>query len=373
MQLLQLRSEDNHELSSWLGRRDNWLSHDIQNELLEIMGHTVLKSLLAVIKQSKYLTIILDEATDVSFKEQVSICLRHVSADTLEVQEEFMGLYETDNTTSERLTLLVKDAMWRRYGLSLLDCRGQACDGAANLSGRLSGVQARISREYPKALYIHCFCHSLNLAVQDAPRGITVVRTALDTLLELSNLIRYSPKRKALLERGVRSDFDTHGSSLRPLCPTRWTVKHKSFASLERNYTPLLETLEEISTGSDSGTSCSEVRSKAGGIFTSMQNFGMFFGMKLGVKFYGITDSLSCTLQGSSITAFDAKHAATAVCQTLLGFWSDLSFDSFWEDATTKAHELQLQQPALPRACRPPRRFDDGSNPSSFSSPKEYY
>ena len=85
---------------------------------------------------------------------QVSICLRHVSADTLEVHEDFMGLYETDNTTSETLTLLVKDAMCR-YSLSLTDCRGQAYDGAANLSGRLSGVQVRISKDYPKALYIH--------------------------------------------------------------------------------------------------------------------------------------------------------------------------------------------------------------------------
>lgn len=42
LQLLQLRSEDSQELYTWLERRDNWLSHDAQNELLEIMGHMVL-------------------------------------------------------------------------------------------------------------------------------------------------------------------------------------------------------------------------------------------------------------------------------------------------------------------------------------------
>ena len=102
-----------------------------------------------------------------------------------------MGLYETESTTSATLTVLVKDVICQ-YGLSLSDCRGQAYDGAANLSGRWSGVQARISREYPKALYIHCFCHSLNLAVQDASRNINIIRSTLDTVLELSNLIRYS-------------------------------------------------------------------------------------------------------------------------------------------------------------------------------------
>ena len=204
------------------------------------------------------------------------------------------------------------------------------------MSGRLSGVQARISADYPKALYIRCFCHSLNLAVQDVLRNIELIRNTLDIVFELSKLIRYSSKRKALLEN-IRQDFETHGSSLRPLCPTRWTVKYKSLESVERNYAPLLETLEDISTGSGY-----EVRSKAAGIFHSMQTFKTFFGMMLGVKFYGLTDILNCTLQGRHITAFDAKGVARAVCQTLLDLRSDTSFITFWEDTTTKAQQLNL-------------------------------
>ena len=36
-----------------------------------------------------------------------------------------------------------------------MDCTGQAYDGASNMSGRLSGVQAKISADYPKAIYVH--------------------------------------------------------------------------------------------------------------------------------------------------------------------------------------------------------------------------
>ena len=103
-----------------------------------------------------------------------------------------------------------------------------------------------------------------------------------------------------------------------------------------------------------------------------MQTFSTFFGIRLGVRFYSITDALSCTLHGSSITALDAKNAAGAVCQTLLGLRSDSSFDSFWEEATAKAQELQLLEPTVPRVRRPPRRLDSGSNPASFSSPRDY-
>ena len=58
------------------------------------MAHSLLKKIVEKIKINKYFTIIADEATDSSFKEQVSICLRHVSGETLEAEEDFIGLYE---------------------------------------------------------------------------------------------------------------------------------------------------------------------------------------------------------------------------------------------------------------------------------------
>ena len=78
----------------------------------------------------------MDEATDVSFKEQVSICIRHVSTD-MDIHEDFLGLFETASTTAEVLTTIIKDAL-RRCGLDLLDCRGQAYDGSSSVSGRMS-------------------------------------------------------------------------------------------------------------------------------------------------------------------------------------------------------------------------------------------
>ena len=156
-----------------------------------------------------------------------------MSEDTNQTHEDFVGMYETGSTTAEILTLLIKDAL-SRFGLDLRNCRGQAYDGASNMSGRLSGVQARISAQYPKAIYmyVHCFCHSLNLAVQDSSRHIQLVRNTLNVTQELSNLIHFSAKRQALLER-MQHDFGNDSSrSLRLLCPTRWAVRHKSFQSV---------------------------------------------------------------------------------------------------------------------------------------------
>ena len=137
------------------------------------MAHPVIRTILDSVKLNTYYAIIVHEATDVSFKEQVSICLKYTSNDSNQTHEDFVGMYKTGSTTAETLTLLIKDALCR-FGLDLHSCREQAYDEASNMSGHLSGVQARISTQYPKATYIHCFCHSLNLAMQDSSRHIEI-------------------------------------------------------------------------------------------------------------------------------------------------------------------------------------------------------
>ena len=83
IQLLHLRCNDSPELLQWLERRSNWTSHEIQNEIIELMAHSVLRKMLCSIRANKYFSIIVDEATDCSFKEQVSLCFRHVDTNTL--------------------------------------------------------------------------------------------------------------------------------------------------------------------------------------------------------------------------------------------------------------------------------------------------
>ena len=43
--------------------------------------------------------------------------------------------------------------------------RGQGYDGAANMSGVYSVVQARLIEKHPLAVYVHCMAYNLNLAL----------------------------------------------------------------------------------------------------------------------------------------------------------------------------------------------------------------
>ena len=49
------------------------------------------------------------------------------------------------------------------FGIPFTGIRGQGYDGASNMSGKNNGLQAKVIAEYPKALYLYCLDHQLNL------------------------------------------------------------------------------------------------------------------------------------------------------------------------------------------------------------------
>ena len=51
------------------------------------------------------------------------------------------------------------------YGIDMKNCRGQAYDNATVMAGQHSGVQKRIKEINPKAEFVACTNHSVNLVV----------------------------------------------------------------------------------------------------------------------------------------------------------------------------------------------------------------
>jgi len=53
----------------------------------------------------------------------------------LEAEDLFLGFAEVSSTTGEALKSVIQDSL-QRFALDIHDCRGQAYDGASNMSGR---------------------------------------------------------------------------------------------------------------------------------------------------------------------------------------------------------------------------------------------
>ncbi|KAJ8883404.1 hypothetical protein PR048_015247 [Dryococelus australis] len=103
------------------------------------------KKIFAKLKKTTYFTIMADETTDTSIKEQLAICIRYFDTTSYEIQEKFfkfIGIADVSGINIARSILQVLD----RPNLDISYCCGQAYDAGSNMSGLFKGIQARIEK-----------------------------------------------------------------------------------------------------------------------------------------------------------------------------------------------------------------------------------
>ncbi|KAF0754486.1 zinc finger MYM-type protein 1-like [Aphis craccivora] len=142
LELLDLLSRDEQLL------REHFMSNsvfkgtssDIQNDLISCITSVLKTKILNELQKANFISIQADETTDVSYKSA-------------------SGLSEI---------LLTEMKNWN-IGDKLM-C--QTYDGAAVMAGQKNGVQAIIKQSYPKAMFIHCYAHQLNLVFLHGSKSI---------------------------------------------------------------------------------------------------------------------------------------------------------------------------------------------------------
>ena len=160
-----------------------YTSSRIQNQILDILGNTVVHKIVQRVRDATYFTVIADEATDCSNKEQLSLVLRDVSPEDNQIRDDFVAFIECDCGITGRALANKILTFLSSHGLDPSKLQGEAYDGAGNMSGRLNGTASLISNNYPIALYLHCVSHSLNLAVVKSLNE-TIVRNMIGVVTE---------------------------------------------------------------------------------------------------------------------------------------------------------------------------------------------
>ena len=364
IQLLRLRGNEIPEIKLWLAA-GRYLSPEIVNEQITLIRKDVLIRLLNDVKEARWFAVMADETMDVAYKEQLVVAVRWVDKE-YEIHEDMLGLLEITSQTSSYLTAAIKDVLLR-CGLSLELCRGQAYDGAPNMSGHLTGVVKQIQDQYPSAIGVHCLAHNINLAIQDVTKKCRPVRDSMDLVLEVEKLICLSPKRSHLFLQKKSQQDSPPSPNLRPICPTRWTVRTYAIDAVLKNYNALQETMDEIHS-----TSNNEYSRRAGGQLALMEKFSTYFGLKLSYLIFSASEQFSVSIQGKDTSIQNAYEASNATCRYFERQRKETSFDTFYDVVCEEAKDL-AEEPKFPRYRQAPRKLDDGSAAHRFQTPKEYY
>lgn len=136
----------------------------IQTELIHLIGNKIRKEIVSRIQKAKYYTVMLDATPDASHKEQLTLIIRIVNIDNsnVSVDEYFLNFLHINIKTGLGLFDILKQEL-SNLGIFLSNCRGQGYDNGANMVGHQQGVQARLLNENPRALFLPCCSHTLNL------------------------------------------------------------------------------------------------------------------------------------------------------------------------------------------------------------------
>ncbi|XP_052121416.1 zinc finger MYM-type protein 1-like [Frankliniella occidentalis] len=290
----QLLTQYCPELKDLLTRKKNCTSPQIQNEIAQIAAHKILNDKREQIRNSEFFSLIMDEASDEGTKKQMSINVRVVNED-LESEEIFLGLYEVSSTTGENLIKVALDAL-TRLQLPLANLRGQTYDAGSNMRGAVKGVQGRIRELQPLAVYVHCFNHSLNLALQDTAKSVTLVRDCTDWTREVANMIRRSPHRRAMFDTFAQEHPEAKGTNLQPVCATRWTMRTPATTGVLDNYPAVIETLDEI------GASTADGATTAAGLAGKLKKGSTYLGILLSREIFSPCELASTKLQKPGLT-----------------------------------------------------------------------
>ena len=292
-----------------------YTSPQIQNEMIGIIGSSIQFEIVQAVKRAQVFTVMMDETTDVSHKEQVAIFVRYVE-DTVtgpNIQERFLAMVDTQNVTGEGLTNVLLETL-RKHNLALSDVVGQGYDGGSNMMGAMKGVQARIRELNPVAIVTHCYCHSLNRALINSVcnKDNRYARNFFGTVELLYAFVAGSAMRHSyFLDQQLETNNTTF--HLVGLSETRWNCRAMSLERLKTKgvLQAILNTLEHVADTTSDG----KTRGKAVGLINAMQQFEFLICLCALHPVLTVLNTASEYMQSSNIDLMEAQSKMSTLKQ----------------------------------------------------------
>ena len=213
------------------------VSPDTQNDLLTRLDWIIGEQIVKEVNDCTFLSIQVDETTDISSKEQLSALIRiDKGGDIIERFFKFVNV--SGDRSADAICQIVKTIL-SNFGESI---KGklimQTYDGASVTAGHISGVQTLVRGQYPYAFFFHCAAYRLNLVLcQSAPK-ISAVKVFFADVSAFSSFTSLRSKRKDL--------FGKYGINIPRPGETKWYYCSCTIKVIFTYYNMLMRALNEI-------------------------------------------------------------------------------------------------------------------------------
>ncbi|XP_021776377.1 zinc finger MYM-type protein 1-like [Chenopodium quinoa] len=279
-------------------------SPPIQKDIINCCAKETTKCIIEELGDD-YFSILADESSDVSQKEKLALVLRFVDRNSGKVMERFLGIVHVGDTTA----LSLKDAIMSllvEYSLSPSMIRGKGYDGASNMKGEINGLKTLIMNDTPRAYYIHCFAHQLQLSLVVVTKRNDSCGWLFEILANLLNVVGVSCKRREMIRNSQAQEVAQalevgeilSGSGLnqelglkRPK-DTCWGSHYKCLVNVIRLFSIIVKVLVHIGKHG-----ASEDKFKAQIVLGQLESFDFIFVAYLMLTIFSYTNDLCIALQ----------------------------------------------------------------------------
>ena len=299
------------------------VSSDVQNDVIECIDSVIEDQINKEVSECQFFSIQCDETMDVSTKEQLSIIIRLDRG--YEIVERFLKF---SNVSRDRTALEMGEvvkATLSKFGASVKSkLIMQTYDGAAVMSGQLSGLQTRIRQDYPFAFFFHCAAHRLNLVLCQSAQIIKQIKWVFSKVNSFCTFSSSCPDRKAFL---TSKDINIPSPG-----ETRWYYKSRAVSVIFKQFESLHEAFTEIQDNPVNFTD--ETVSSSDNLLSDLESFLFCFLLELYNKILEKSSILYAILQNRST---DFSYGAKKLREFVNFLTNDLRNDAAYESCYAAA------------------------------------
>lgn len=347
---------------------DHYLGKRIQNEIIELMGNAVLQKILEHVRKAKYFSIILDCTPDASHQEQMTVMIRIVNLSPVEISEYFVGFLHVESSKGEDLAEACLQRL-QQLQIPFQNCRGQGYDNGSNMKGCHQGVQKRLLDLNPKAFYVPCGCHSLNLMLGDMAKSSIVASMLFGILHQIYLLFAASTQRWEILKSHIQN------LTVKPISETRWECRIDSVKAVRFQVGAVYDALVEVSeTANDP-----KAHTEAAGLAKHLKNYQFLVSLVIWNDLLARINIVSKLMQAKDMQ-FDIALKCVENTTEFLKTYKETGFELAQTAAKELAAELEMNSdeiafpaPQSMRRRKIRRQFEYECQDEPISDPKEKY
>ncbi|XP_025192468.1 zinc finger MYM-type protein 1-like [Melanaphis sacchari] len=344
----------------------HYLGHDIQNDLIEVMAKEVQKTIIQTIKLAKYYAIIMDCTPDTSRQEQLSIVIRIVDMDIENESTEprIKGYFLDFTNIHDSTGLYLSDVLVEKlkiYGISLNDCRAQDYDNGANMIGQYKGVQARILKQNPRAFFMPCAAHRLNLVLGDTAKSSVRAVHFFGTVERLYTLFSASTGRWDIFSKHC------HKWTVKKWSEKRWESRYDSIKAIRFQVKEIIDALDEIS----DETRDPLIRSETNSLISEIRSLEVLMSLCIWYTVLCEVNIVSKSLQGPDVNLDISSELLNGLIKFLTNY-REIGFNTAKSEAKILNMDLKVSNEfKIPRYRKKKTMFAYEGNDELLQDPEE--